>query len=75
MNWVSGQFEFLENSRVSSSVAKNRVFKGEIGCNHPMKRRLAIDGCDHASFDRNGAIILHPSDQRSKIRMRPHYAL
>ena len=75
MKLVFGQFEFLKISRARSSVAKNSVFKGKIGPNCPMKRHLAIDGRDHASFDRNGAIISHPSDQRSKIKMRPFYAL
>ena len=30
-----------------------------------------INGRDHASFDRKGAIMSLPSDQRSKITMRP----
>ena len=75
MKLVSALFEFLEISRASSSVAKNSVFKGEIRRNHPMKRRLAIDGHDHESFDQNSVIISHPSDQRSKIKMCPRYAL
>ena len=68
---MSGQFEFVKISRASSSVAKNTVFKGEIGRNRPMKRRHLINGRDEALFDQNGAIISHPSDQRSKIRMHP----
>ena len=28
---VSGQFEFLEDSRASLSVTKNMLFKGQIG--------------------------------------------
>ena len=63
MKWVSGQFEFLKISRASSSVAKNSVFKDEIGRNRPMKRYHLINGRDEALFDQNGAIILHPSNQ------------
>ena len=40
-----------------------------------MKRRLAINGRDHASVDQNGAFKLHPFDQRWKVRMRPCCAL
>ena len=38
-----------------------------------MKGRLAIDGRDHASFDRNGAIKSHPFDQRWNVRICPHH--
>ena len=37
-----------------------------------MKRRLAIDGRDHTSFDRNGAIKSHALNQRWKVEMSPH---
>ena len=50
---------------------KNSYLKGKFGRNRPMKRRHLINGCDEALFDRNGVIISHPSDQQSKIRMRP----
>ena len=30
-----------------------------------------IDGRDEASIDQNGAIILHPFDQQSKVEMSP----
>ena len=36
-----------------------------------MKRRIAINSRDEALFDQNGVIILHPSDQRSKVKMCP----
>ena len=36
-----------------------------------MKRRIAINGRDKASFDQNGAIKLHPSDQQSKVEVSP----
>ena len=36
-----------------------------------MKRRHLINGRDEVLFDRNGAIISHPSDQRSKVEMSP----
>ena len=29
---------------------KNSVFKEKIGCNHPMKRHIAINGQDDVSF-------------------------
>ena len=70
-NWVSGQFEFLKNSRAKLSVPKNSVFKGEIGRNRPMKRHIAINGRDEASFDRNGEIKSHPFDQRSRSEVSP----
>ena len=69
---MSGQFKFLEDSRANLSVAKNKLFKGEIGRYRPLKRRLAIDGRDHASVDRNGAMKLHPFDQRWSVRIFPH---
>ena len=61
-NFVSRQFEVLENSRASLPFVKNRLFKGQIGHNRLMNRRIAINGRDEASFDRNGAIELHPFD-------------
>ena len=68
---VSGQFEFLEDSKASSSLAKNGAFKEKKRRNRSMKRRLLINGRDEALIDRNGAIISHPFDQLSRIRMRP----
>ena len=44
---MSRQFEFLEDSKASFSVAKNSVFKDEIRRNRLINGRLAIDG---ASF-------------------------
>ena len=70
-NLVSGQFEFLENSRANLSVVKNTLFKDEIGCNCLMKRRIIINGRDKASFDRNGAIKSHLSNQRSRAEVSP----
>ena len=72
---MSGQFEFLEDSKASLSIGKNKLFKDEIGRNRPMKSRLAIDNRDYASVDRNSAIKLHPFDHRWKVRMRPRCAL
>ena len=71
-NWVSGQFEFLENSRSKLPFAKNSVFKGEIGRNCPMKGRIAINSNNEALFDRDGAIKSHPSDHRWRAEMSPH---
>ena len=68
---VSGQFEFLKNSRVNLSVTKNTLFKDKIGRSRQMKRHIAINGRDEASFDLNGAIKLHPSDQRSRVEVSP----
>ena len=68
---MSGQFEFLEDSRANLSVVKNKLFKGEIGRNRPMKRRLVIDNRNHASVDRNGVIKSHPFDQQSKAEVSP----
>ena len=59
---MSGQFEFLKNSRASFPFAKNRLFKGQIGRNRPMKGRIVINGRDEASFDQNSAIKSHPFD-------------
>ena len=61
-NLVSGQFEFLENSRASLPFTKNMLFKDEIGRNRLMNGRITINGHDEASFDRNGAIKSHPFD-------------
>ena len=50
MNRVSGQFKFLKNSWVVLP-SRRTVFKELIfGRDHPMKRRLMIDGQDEASF-------------------------
>ena len=49
---VSGQFEFLEDSKASSFVAKNCVFKEKKRRNRPIKGCIAINGRDEASFDR-----------------------
>ena len=68
---VSKQFDYLENSRASFSVSKNNVFKEKIGRNRPMNGRLAIDGCDEAPVDRNGAIKSHPFDHRWRAEMSP----
>ena len=68
---MSGEFEFLEISRSRSSVAKNSVFKEKKRRNRSMKRRLLINSRDEALIDQNGAIISHPFDQLSKIRMHP----
>ena len=66
-----GKFKFLENSKAKLPFAKNKLFKGEIGRNRPMKRRIAINDRDEASFDRNGVIKSHPSDQRSRNEVSP----
>ena len=68
---VSKQFEFLKNSRASLFVAKNQLFKDEIGRNRLMKRRIAINSQDEASFDQNGAIKSHLSDQQSRVEVSP----
>ena len=54
-NWmalelVSGQFEFLEYSRASLSVAKNSVFKEKKRRNRPINGRLAINYRDDVLF-------------------------
>ena len=54
---------------------KNSVFKEKKRRNRSINGRLAINGRDEASFDQNGAIISHLSDQRSKIRMLPRDVL
>ena len=71
---VFGQFEFLEDSRVVLPSRRTSYLKKKIGCDRPMKGRLAIDGRDHASFDQNGAIKSHTFDQKWKIKMRPRCA-
>ena len=68
---VSRQFKFLESSRASLSVAKNKLFKDEIGRNCLMERSIAINGRDEASFDRNSVIKSHPSDHRSRTEVSP----
>ena len=50
---------------------RTRYLKGKFGRDHPMKRHIVINGRDEALFDQNGAIILHSSDQRSKVEMSP----
>ena len=49
---VSRQFEFLEDSRAPSSIAKNSYLKGGFGRDRPMKRRLLINSRDEVSIDR-----------------------
>ena len=66
-----GQFEFLEDSRAKLFVAKNSLFKDEIRRNRSMKSHHLINGRDEALVDRNGAILSHPSDQRSKVDLSP----
>ena len=51
--------------------AKNIAFVGEIGCDRPMKRHIAINGRDDASFDQSSAIKLHPSDQQFRAEVSP----
>ena len=68
---VSGQFEFLEDSRASLFVTKNKLFKDEIGCNRLMERGIAINSRDEASFDQNSVIKSHRSDQRSRAEVSP----
>ena len=47
---VFGQFEFLEDSKDVLS-SRRTVFKELIfGRDHPMKRRLTVDGQDEVSF-------------------------
>ena len=75
MKWVSRQFEFLEIPHASFSIVKNTLFQGKKRRNRLMNGRITINGRDEPSFDQNGAIILHPSDQRSKIKMLPRDAL
>ena len=36
-----------------------------------MKRRIAINGRDEASFDRNDAMKSHSTDQKSKAKVSP----
>ena len=71
---MSGQFEFLEDSKAHSSVAKNSVFKEKKRRNRSMKRRLLINGRDEALSDQNGAINSHPFYQRWMVEMSPHRA-
>ena len=47
---VSRQFEFLEYSRASLSVAKNSVFKEKKRRNRPINGRLAINYRDDVLF-------------------------
>ena len=68
---MSGQFEFLEDSRAKLPFMKNKLFKGEIGCNRLMKGRIAINGCDEASFDRNSVLKSFTSDHRWRAEMSP----
>ena len=42
---------------------KNKLFKDEIRHNRPMKRCIAINGRDEVSFNQNGVIKSHLSDQ------------
>ena len=66
---MSGQFEFLEDSKALLSVAKNSLFKDEIRRNCSMKSFHLMNGRDEALVNQNGAIISHLSDQRSKVEM------
>ena len=59
---MSGQFEFLKDSRAKLPIAKNSLFKDKIGHNRLMKGRIAINGRNEASFVQNGAIKSHPFD-------------
>ena len=68
---MSRPFEFLKNSRAKLPFAKNSAFIGEIGHDRPIKRHIAINCCDEASFDQNGAIKLHLSDQRLRAEVSP----
>ena len=47
---VSRQFEFLENLRASSSIAKNCIERTNFRRDRPTKGRIAINGRDHTSF-------------------------
>ena len=42
---------FSKISRAMLPFAKNSAFIGEFGHDRPMKRRIAINGHDEASFD------------------------
>ena len=72
MKWVSRQFEFLEISRASSSVAKNSVFKEKKRRNRSMKGCIAINGRDEASFDRIIMFNWWSSDRQWSLQMHPH---
>ena len=64
--------ENLMNDHEHVLPSRRTVFK-ERNIEHGrwMKRRLAIDCQDHTSFDRNGAIMSHPFDQRWNVRICP----
>ena len=68
---MSGQFEFLKNSRAKLPFAKNSAFIGEIGRDRLMKRRIGINRRDEALFDQNGVIKSYPSDQRLRAEVIP----
>ena len=68
---MSRQFDYLENSRAKLPFMKNSAFIGEIGRDRLMKRCIAINGRDEASFDQNSAIKSHPSDQRLRAEVSP----
>ena len=70
--WCLDSSNFLKIQGQSFPSRRTRYFKEKFGRDRPMKGRLAIDGRDHASFDRNGAIKLHPFDQRWSVRICPH---
>ena len=70
---VSRKSDYLENLRAVFSVKEQVYLKRKLGRNRPMNERLAIDGRDDASVDRNGAIKLHLSDHRWRTEMSPHF--
>ena len=47
---VSGQFEFLEDSKASSSVVKNCLFKEQFGRDRCSNGLIVINGRDDVSF-------------------------
>ena len=73
--WCLGSSNFSKIQGPSFPFAKNNAFIREIGRDRSMSGRLAIDGRDHASVDRNGAIKSHLSDHRWRIRMCLCYTL
>ena len=79
LNWyLNGVLTVRILSKIQGQNLPSRrtAFKEvRIGRSRPMKGRITINGHDEALFDQNGAIISHSSDQKSKIRMCPRYAL
>ena len=74
-NWCLTCSNFPKIQGRSFPLAKNSALIGEIGHDHSVSGHLAIDGRDHASIDRNGAIKYPPSHHRWRIMMRPRYTL